>query len=177
VRANNNLMEHVGLLDEARKALGSGDINVLRRIQQEFGIQFGGDAPTTYDLIAKAVADEASKSFVPGSGGEGERAARQADFRRTLGDKQISSNIKGLLHIVDSQQRNLLHQYNAGTYGKGSLGDQLFTPRAIASRDRLLGSGAPAVGSIKVGDTVMYQGKPHKVTAIDPKTGKLTLEQ
>ena len=175
VRSNNNLMEHVGLLDQARKALGSNDIPSLRAIAQAVGVQAGADAPTTYDLISKAVADEASKSFVPGSGGESERASRQADFSRKLGDTQISSNIKGLLHLVDSQQRNLVHQYNTGTYGKGQLGDQLFTPRAQTTRDQLLGK-APASTGYNVGDTVMYQGKPHTITAKDPKTGKLTID-
>ncbi len=38
------------------------------------------------------------------------------------------------------------------------------------------GGGAKASG-LKVGDSVMYQGRRHKITAIDPATGKLTLEQ
>lgn len=34
----------------------------------------------------------------------------------------------------------------------------------------------PAASKYKVGDTVMYQGKPHKVQGINPQTGKLILE-
>lgn len=33
-----------------------------------------------------------------------------------------------------------------------------------------------AAPKFKPGDTVLYQGKPHKVSAVDPTTGKLTLE-
>jgi len=36
------------------------------------------------------------------------------------------------------------------------------------------GGGTPAA-RFNVGDSVMYQGKAHKVTAVDPQTGKLTL--
>jgi len=180
IRSNNNAFEHLGLLDEARQALGTNNIPLMRAISQSLGIQFGGSAATTYDLIAQRVGDEITKSFVPGAGGELERLLAKNDFRRELGDTQIKDNIRATFHLLDSQTRNLEAQYERGTFGRGSQKGQFWTPRALEVRSRLLGEEKPAAGGaarpqFKKDDTVMYQGKRHRVLGYD-KDGKLILE-
>jgi hypothetical protein len=136
-RSFSNLMEHVGLIDQARKALGTGNIPLLRAIGNSIGVQAGGTAQTSYDTIADYVANEAAKAFLPSGGGESERARNAAHFDRSLGNDQLQKNIKELLDLADAQRRGLEYQYQKGTYGKGS--QQLFTPQALAVRERFLG--------------------------------------
>jgi hypothetical protein len=171
VRSNNNTIEHMGQLDMARQALGTGNIPLLRSIAQSFGLATGSDAETIYDLIAKKVGDEFTKSFIPGAGGEKERMEAAGDFRRQLGDQQISGNIKAAIHAMDAQQQNLIQQYNRATYGKGQQGANLMTPEALAVRNRLLGQTA---AEHKVGDLVEYQGKLHRIKSIE--NGKIRLD-
>lgn len=162
IRSFDNLMQHTGLLDEARKALGSGDLPALRRIANAFGVQAGDTAQTTYDTIADFVAAEAGKAFLPAGGGEAERAKNYSHFERGLGDQQISKNIKALMHLADSQREGLENQYKRGTFGKGLQTGQLFSQQALATRDRLMGSKPAGTGSaplvIRVGNK-RYQYK------------------
>ena len=47
------MLEHLGLLEEAGQALDNGNIQVLNRVANAFGVEVGKSAKTTYDLIAK----------------------------------------------------------------------------------------------------------------------------
>lgn len=138
VRSNNNALEHLGLLHQAGQALKNGNIQVLNAVANEFGVQVGNDAKTTYDHIATRVGDEVTKAFIPGAGGEGERTRAAADYSSSLSPQQRESNIKADIHLMDSQQRNLTDQYKRGTYGRGT--QQLYTDRAQQTRDALLGN-------------------------------------
>lgn len=158
-RSFDNLMQHTDLLDKARLALKNSDIPALNTIANAFGIQAGSTAETTYDLIAGFVADESAKAFIAGGGGEGERASKLANFARDKGDQQISDNIKALMHLADSQRQGLENQYARGTFGKGLQTGKLFSPEALAARDRLMGKKtAPAAGghTIRIGNKLYH---------------------
>lgn len=169
-----NLMRHTGLLWKAKDALTQNDFPLMRQIANAVGSNVGSDAKTTYDMISTFVSDEAAKTFLPGGGGEGERAKTLAHVSSDLGATQTKNNLKNLMELADSQRQTLERQYAEGTFGKGTRIGRLFSPDAIANRDMVMGK-KPAAAAHKVGDPVMYQGKLHKIIAIDPKTGKLTL--
>jgi len=138
VRSNNNAIEHLALLEQARQALNNNDVPALARIANYFGTATGGTAATTFDHIAARVGDEVQKAFIPGGGSAGERtAAGSGSYSSKMGDAQVANNIKADIALMDSQQRHLVDQYSRGTYNQGS--QQLFTPEAQAARDRLLG--------------------------------------
>jgi hypothetical protein len=162
VRAFGNSIQHTALLDDARKALFQSDIPALRRIAGILGTAIGGTAATTYDFIADFVSDEVAKAFIAGGGGQGERQSKRENFDRGKGDKQISDNIKALMHLLDSQRQGLEDQYARGTSGKGLSTGKLFPPATLAARDRLMGrtpaSKTPSGGKIIVIDA---SGKPH----------------
>ena len=144
-RSFSNLMEHVGLIDEARKALAGNNLPLLQAIGNGIGVRVGGTAQTAYDTIADYVANESAKAFLPSGGGEAERAKTASHFERNLGDAQIQKNEKVLMDLADAQKRGLEFQYKKGTYGKGS--QELFTPQALAVRERFLGPEKPAAGT------------------------------
>lgn len=160
VRSFNNLIQHLGMMDKARKALSQSDLPTLKAIAGAFGIASGNTAETTYDLIQQYVSSEASRAFVGATGGEGERATSAAHLGRNLGNAQIANNIKTLAGLADAQREGLEAQYARGTYNKGSLMGQLFEPQTLAARDQLLGrkpaakqppaAGAPAGATGKV---------------------------
>jgi hypothetical protein len=152
VRANNNALEHLGLLEAAGRALNNNDLPLLNRIGNELGFQTGSSAPAMYDLIAKKVGDETTKAFIPGGGGQGERAAGAEDFSRNLNDAQRTANIRAAVKLMDSQQKNLQDQYKRGTYGAGK--QQLYTDEAMQTRNRLLGN--PGQFSVKAPNGKIY---------------------
>ena len=150
IRSFDNLMQHTDLLDKARLALKNGNVPALNAIANRFGLATGGTAESTYDLISGFVADESAKAFIAGGGGEGERASKRANFDRDKGDQQISDNIKALMDLADSQRKGLENQYARGTFGKGLQTGKLFSPEALAARDRLMGK-KPAGGTLPQG--------------------------
>lgn len=159
VRSNNNALEHLDLLNQARIALGTGNIPMMRAAAQGLGLTFGSDLATTYDLIANRVGDEVTKSFVPGAGGEAERLAAAADFRRQLGDTQLKKNLQATVGLMDSQMRNLDYQYNEGTSNKGIRKGRLYSPDALAARERVLERSSKPSVPLKSGRTAYFNSQ------------------
>ncbi len=167
-----NLMRHTGLLWKAKDALAKNDFPLMRQIANAVGSKVGDDAKTTYDMISTFVSDEAAKTFLPGGGGESERAKTLAHVSSDLGDTQTKSNLKNLMELADSQRQTLERQYAEGTFGKGTRIGRLFSPDALANRDMVMGK-KPAAEH-KVGDLVEYQGKLHRIKSIE--NGKIRLD-
>jgi hypothetical protein len=134
-----NLMRHTGLLWKANDALAKNDFPLMRQIANAVGSKVGSDAKTTYDMIATFVSDEAAKTFLPGGGGEGERAKTLAHVSSDLGAAQTKTNLKNLMELADSQRQTLERQYAEGTFGKGTRRGRLFSPDALANRDLVMG--------------------------------------
>jgi hypothetical protein len=134
--ANNTAIGHMLLLDQAREALNNGNIPVLNGIAQFLGQATGGDAKTQFNLIAQKLGQEVSKSYIAGGGGELERLQAANDYNSSMSDQQLRGNIHATVEMLDTQQRNLLHQYKDGTYGKGTL--PIYWPETVAARDKML---------------------------------------
>ena len=134
-----NLMRHTGLLWKANDALAKNDFPLMRQIANAVGSKVGSDAKTTYDMISTFVSDEAAKTFLPGGGGEGERAKTLAHVSSDLGAAQTKTNLKNLMELADSQRQTLERQYTEGTFGKGTRSGRLFSPDALANRDMVMG--------------------------------------
>lgn len=161
VRSFDNLMAHTQMVDEARKALSQNNLPAIKAIAGAFGLATGGTAESTYDLIADFVKDEAAKAFLPGGGGEGERAGKAAHFERNLGAAQLENNIKTMMGLADAQRAGLERQYDQGTQGKGLQKGTLFSKQALDARDRLLGKKPAAAPPEKIwlnGKHYQYNG-------------------
>lgn len=161
VRSFDNLMAHTLMIDEARKALSQNNIPAIKAIAGALGLATGGTAESTYDLIADFVKDEAAKAFLPGGGGEGERAGKAAHFERNLGNAQLESNIKTLMGLADAQREGLERQYDQGTQGKGLQKGMLFSKQALQARDELMGKKR---STVQKGQRVFVNGKLYEFT-------------
>jgi len=148
-------LEHVALLDTARRALANGQLPVLNKIAVSLGLQTGSDLASTFDMIGKKVSEEVSKAYIPSGGGQVERMAAAADFDHKMSDQQLRSNIVNTLHLLDSQRITLQHQYDEGTYHRGKL--QLFTPEATDARRTVLYGPLPDGGGKRLDQNTLRQ--------------------
>jgi hypothetical protein len=118
-RALNTMMGHLGTLDRAADALNNGDIQILNKIANAWGLATGKTAKTTYDTIVHRLGPEVTKAYVAGGGTSGERGTNEEDFSSNLGAQQIKQNIGISAYLADSLQKANQEQYNRGTYGRG----------------------------------------------------------
>ena len=176
IQSFENLMNHYGLLWKAKDALFRNDIPALRSIAATLRQATGGSAETVFQTIVNFVADEETKTFVPGGGSVEERAERRAKYSPGKGQKQITDNITTSMHLVDSQRQTLERKYKEGTFGKGSRIGTLFAPEALEARDLIMGKAPSGGAGHKKDDIVLYQGKRRKVLSVDPQTGKVRLD-
>jgi hypothetical protein len=155
-------------------------VQVLNKLANAIGAQTGSTPQTVYQTIVHRLGPEVTKAYLASGGSVGERGTNEEDFSPNLSPDQIKQNIGISAYLADSKIKANQDQYNRGTYGRGK--QKLISDDAEAARQALVkqapaaltGGGAKAAPSYQVGQTVMYQGAPHKITGI--KNGKLVLE-
>jgi len=138
---------HLGALKTAGDAFKNGNLPALNAIANNLGVHVGNDAKTTYDTIVHRVAPEIAGAYVPGGGGEGERAADAKDFSSSASDTQRNNAIAISAKLLQSQVKSLQDQYNRGTFGRGK--------QNLVSQDALdalkqIGGGSAAAGGGKI---------------------------
>jgi hypothetical protein len=158
ITAFNTAIAHANQMQQAADALDNGDLPSLNKIGNALGYQFGSDKMTNFNVIKNALSGEISKVFKGGEATDAEIKAVQEPFSSANSSAQLKGAIQNAIHLMNSKRDFLKQQYDQGIQGKPNFGGG--------------GSGTP---KFNVGDSVMYQGKPHKVTAVDPQTGKLSL--
>lgn len=174
----NTAAVHLDQLGEISKAMDNGTFQPGTNLWNQAVTMFGGAAPTNYEGLRQAVAGEMDAalhgtSTIPG---------RDA-IAATMPAKSAPGQMTG---IIDTNLRTLGAKLNTyeQRYRQQSPGDQVWSPVLPAARgvfqkhgfDPTAPAGQTAAPKFKVGDSVMYQGKPHKVSAVEPTTGKLTIE-
>lgn len=179
INAINTVAGHLSVLSQAADALDNSNVPALNKIANFLGVQTGSDAPTVYKTIAHKVGEEMTKAYVGAGGGEGDRGTNASDFDVNLGAKQIKGNIGISAKLLQGKINGLKNQYETAIPGRKF--DGFISPEAQQTFQQLGGGSAPAPAAnngaapqFKKGDTVMYQGKPHKVA--DIVNGKLVLE-
>ena len=165
--AQNTALTHMGTLYEAALALKNGDIQILNRLANAWGVQTGKTAKTTYDAIVHKVGPELASAYIAGGGAVGERGATEKDFDSSMGADQILKNIGISAELLKGKIKANQQQYERGTYGRGK--QKLLSDEAQATLDRLsgLGKGALSTGH-KVDDIVMVRGKKYRITKVLP---------
>ncbi len=178
IGAINTALGHMGVLSDAADALNNSDggVKALRAIANQIGVQVGDTPVTTFNTIVHRVGPELASAYVEGGGSAGERGADEKDFDPALGGAQIKKNIAISAQLLRSKIGSTENQYKQ-TMGRDDFQKRFITPEAQATLDKLApqGGGGAAAPKYKVGDSVNYKGAPHKITAVDPTTGKLTL--
>jgi len=155
-------------LGQAKKVIDSGSpwINTpLRAV--DAGALGSGDQAAFNAARATALTEIAKVLNSSNASGVLSDSARQ-EVSQLIGPNATLKQIVAASNILKRDMENRRQSYQ----------DQI-----DAVKGRTSGATQPNAGGgnqgggakFNVGDSVMYQGKPHKVTAVDPQTGKLTL--
>jgi hypothetical protein len=135
--ALNTMMGHLSVLNDASEALRNNNVQVLNRLANAIGVQFGRDPVTTYKTIVHRIGPEVTKAYIASGGSMGERGTNEEDFDPKLSPDQIKNNIGISAVLADSKIKALQDQYQRGTYGRGQ--QKLISEEANAARQRLAG--------------------------------------
>lgn len=179
--ALNTMIHHADLYMEAGEALKNGTWRPGNAAYNAVAAAFGKAPPLQADLVARFFAGETGKVATGGVPGEGEVNGILQNLKNSNSPQQIADAGKTLLgiaagrmvplqeRIADAKLENLAPPL-LGPSAKAILVRRGFDPNTMQPVK------AGAAPKFNVGDSVMYQGKLHKITAIDPKTGKLTID-
>jgi hypothetical protein len=176
--AADTALAHLNALSIAGKALDNGDVGMVNKIANAYGVATGKSAKVTYDAILNMVAPEISKAVIGEAGGEGERLGMAKNYSSDLSTEQREKTIGAAAGLLGARFHKQQQAYESqmGIPLKRQLSPE---SQAVLGRYTDTSSGAKtasAAAARKVGDLVMYQGKAHKISAIDQSNGKLTLE-
>lgn len=137
----NTALGHIGQLGDAIDALKNGNIQVLNKIANAYGVQTGNDAVTTYRAIVHKVAPEINRAYVGGVGSQGEVMTQESDFDPKMGDQQLRSNVGITTKLLRSKIGSLENQWK-NTMGT-DFESRFITPEAKQVSDKW-GSGGKA---------------------------------
>lgn len=114
INAISTALGHAGELGQAIDALGnSNGLNMLRSLGNKIGVSaLGNDKVTMFNTIVHRLGPEITQAYVQGGGGEGERAANEADFSASLGDKQLRGNLGETIKLLRSKIAAQEQQWN-----------------------------------------------------------------
>lgn len=114
INAISTALGHAAELGQAVDALNNGDtgLKFLRNLGNKVGVETGGDAVTTFNLIVHRLAPEITTAYVQGGGGEGERISNAQDFDASLGGKQLRSNLSETVKLLRSKIAAQEQQWN-----------------------------------------------------------------
>lgn len=159
INAANVAVNHLLALQEAGKALDSGQLPILNKIANSLKLGTGQSAPAVYNSIVQAVAPELAKAYGQDTGEE--RIALQNSLGAQASPAQRNDVINARAQLIRSSLQPLENQWNTTVRGSGANSfDQRFMSGNRAILDRM----ADAAGLNPVGATTR-------------KTGQLTLEE
>lgn len=122
LNALNTARGHLVQLSQAADALQNGNIQVLNRIAQEYGVQTGAPAPIVFQAIKTALTGELGKAF----SGTGATVSEQAEIAKALNDAQSPAQLKAFadtnIHLMDTKKQSLEGQYTQGQQGQPNFG-------------------------------------------------------
>lgn len=159
-------MGHLDALNTANQARTTGDIRVLNRIANAYGLQTGSSPLAVYKTIVNRVAPEITRAYVGGGGALTDRIGDATDFDPSLSPDQVKNNIATSVHLLGSKIKSSQAQYDRGTYGRGK--QKLIQPENEEIMKRLGGGGTPTISN-----RADYDKLPSGAQFIDAGDGKL----
>ena len=144
--AFNTAIAHLGTLEQAGKALGNGDVQLLNRLGQEWAKQTGSPAPTNFEAVKSALKGEIGAAFRKGQTTEGESRELDKSIDKIQSPEQLAGVARQFTTLLGSKRDQLKKQYEQGKQGQPNFGEQ---------------NGVPAEGGTFNGHKVL------KVTKVD----------
>ena len=185
IGALNTATVHLDQLSDAATALKTGDAQLINRAMNALKTSFGAAAPTNFEALKNAVAGELA-SALKGNATDPEIANVARSIQAANSPAQLSGVVETNLHVLGAKLSTYQQRYQQQIPGdqawnpilpaaRGVFQKHGFDPTAAAGNQGGGNQGGAQTPKFNVGDSVMYQGRAHKVTSIDPQSGKLTL--
>lgn len=116
LRSANVLLSHLDTISDLGKALDSGDVQAVNRVNNLFKEQFGKDAPTNFDTARSIVGDEVVKAILGSGGGAlGDRDEAKANIDKSKSWSQLVGVIETYKSLMAGQLGGLKQQYETTT--------------------------------------------------------------
>jgi hypothetical protein len=185
IGALNTAAVHLDQFADAATAMNNGTFTPGNAAWNSLRSSFGATAPTNFAALKTAVAGELA-SALKGNATDPEIANVSKAIDAANSPAQLSGVVETNLHVLGAKLSTYQQRYRQQIPGdqawnpilpaaRGVFQKHGFDPAAAASPSGGGEGGGQAAAKFNVGDSVMYQGKAHKVTGIDPQSGKLTL--
>lgn len=164
--AINTAREHMKTFQDLAANLGNGNVQILNKLGNTFGVQFGSDNVGNFNIAKQAFSSEVGKAFAGASVAEGDRKDIGDQISAASSPKQLAGIARTADALLAGKQTSLKNTYQSGQSGHPNFGDS--TPAPQGSN-----AGIRAPGGVSVGSTITQGGHKYKVTAVD-KDGKPT---
>jgi hypothetical protein len=182
VIALNTLIHHADLYMQTAEALKNGTFKPGNAVYNYISQQLGQPAPTDAALVSRLFASETGKVATGGVPAEGEVNGLLKAMSTDGSPEAMMSAGRRMLEIAAGKMTPLQERVNEakaqgvihiiGPDAKEILEKRGFDPNTMKPKAAAAAGGKPAY---QVGQSVMYNGAPHKITAIKAD-GKLVLE-
>ncbi|TPG08325.1 hypothetical protein EAH88_11890 [Rhodanobacter glycinis] len=195
VNSLNTVAEHLGTLSDYSAGLNNTSFQPYNRVKNAIAGTFGDPDIAKFNTAKKAVADEVAKVWRSSGGSEADIQENLRNLDGAQSPEQLNAAIGTLTKLIGGKVSALQDQY---TSGMGTTKDlrPLVSPEAKSAFDKTLQrsglnqndfgnisdalqaasapqqaapqAAAPAQGSFHVGQIIMHNGKPYRVTGGDP---------
>jgi hypothetical protein len=139
--------DHLGLLEDAMKALDNGDVQLLNKLNNRFKTEFGSSAPTNFETVKTMLSGELANVAKVTGATDMEIKTYQTELAQAQSPEQIQGVIDTNHHLMDQKAVEMMNQYESGMSGRPEFGKGATAgaPKAQST------SGSPAVGTVEDG--------------------------
>ena len=148
-------MAHLGVLKQLGDALQTGDVQAINSAKQAWQQQFGGAAPTDYNLAKSIVADEVAKSVIGGQNAQSDRETLASNLKAANSPDQMAGVIKTAQQLMGGQLSGIRQQYvsqNSDYMTKDAaakeFNDRFLSPETAQALDQFSGKSTPTTPSV-----------------------------
>jgi hypothetical protein len=195
VNALNTVAEHLGTLSDYAGDLNNTGFQPYNRLKNSVAATFGDPDIAKFNTAKKAVADEVAKVWRASGGSQMDIEENLKNLDGAQSPEQLNAAIGTLTKLIGGKVAALQDQY---TSGMGTTKDlrPLVSPEAKHAFDKTIErsglaqddfgnigdalqasaaapvapapAAAPAQGSFQIGQIIMHNGRPYRVTGGDP---------
>ena len=140
IRAFSVSIDHLATLEGIGKALQTGDVQALNRMQARVKQEFGYEGPVDFNFAKAIVGDEVSKAVIGGVGSQTDRTTLQEGFSTANSPEQLVGVATTAKRLIAGQLAGYRRQYERGT------GEKDFDDLISTTAKRELSGLAPAGG-------------------------------
>lgn len=168
VRSLNVAIDHLGTLDDAAKAMQSGDLPVLNRVVNAYRTQTGSPLATNFDSIKQVVSAEIAKAVVGGQTALHDRDDMAQRANNASSPAQLSGIITEFKKLMAGQMKGLRKQYETSTRLKNF--DDFLEPATKTALDAVSAKGEHGSASFTPPTGAIARSYKGKTYYYDPAT-------